>query len=155
MFFAVCGYPVSCACQTACSPYPGDTYNITSGTVMLLCQIISTSSYCADTMEQVRLHHCCCCLSSSSGHVSSCCIDQLTESLRRQIDPVFAEHIVLADVEEYLKFDLVAAALKALVRYVQPSHRDDDSAAACMKNVCIWCFPVNSPAELRPCSTRP
>ena len=43
---------------------------------------------------------------------------QLTESLRRQIDDVFAEHIVLNDVEDYFKYDVVSAAIKALVRFL-------------------------------------
>jgi hypothetical protein len=49
------------------------------------------------------------------------CFRQLTESLRRQIDPAFSEHIVLADVEDHLRFDVISSAVKALVRASAPA----------------------------------
>ncbi len=36
------------------------------------------------------------------------------------VDPVFIDHIVFVDVEEFFKFDVVAHTLKALVRALPP-----------------------------------
>lgn len=67
-----------------------DTYNLAPGAPMLLCQIVNTATYCSETSEQ------------------------LSENLKRMVDPVFIDHIVFVDVEEFFKFDVVAHTLKAL-----------------------------------------